>query len=381
MKIVYCLNTIRHWGGIQKITIVKANALANIPNNKVFIIVTDNKSGILQEPLSPKVTLIDLDINYFTDDWKGRIYALKNIITKQLIHKKKLKEILNFIQPDFVISTGLSEKFILPLIKGKWKIIRELHSNKNYRNEHAINFYDKIKAFVTNHFDYNYMIKKYDRIILLTNEDKEVNWRKSIDSITVIPNPSTFKINKISNLSHKKVISIGRLCPSKNYSSLIKSFKYVTNRHPDWILEIYGDGEQKSELEKLITELRLNRNIFLRGSTIQIEKELTNASIFAFTSLSEGFGLSIIEAMSCGLPVVSYACPCGPKDIITEGKDGFLVNVNDEITLANKICLLIENNELRKQMSDAAIIKAKEYSIENITSMWMNLFRTLQHEK
>lgn len=104
---------------------------------------------------------------------------------------------------------------------------------------------------------------------------------------------------------------------------------------------------------------------------------MSNSSIYVLSSIYEGLPLVILEAMSCGLPIISYECPCGPKDIITEGKNVFLVNVNDEITLANKISYLIEKEELRKQMSDAAKIRAKQYNIEKITSRWMNLFRTL----
>ncbi|MBE6272544.1 MAG: glycosyltransferase family 4 protein [Bacteroides sp.] len=380
MKIVYCINSIRYWGGIQKVTIVKANALADISSNDVYIVVTDNKKGILTEPLSPKVHLIDLEINYFHDDWKGRLYTLKGIFSKYRKHKRKLTEILNIIQPDIVISTGLSEKFILPKIKGKWVLIRELHSNKNYRIDHSKNFYDKVKAFITNMYDYGYIIKKYDQIVLLTKEDKNRFWGNT-PKLSVIPNPSTFTTNKISKLTNKRVISIGRLCPSKNYQSLISAFYNVAKKHPEWSLHIYGDGEDRIKLAKLITNLKLEKNVFLEGPTLFVENELANATLFAFSSISEGFGLTIVEAMTCGLPVISYACPSGPKDIITDCKDGFLVDINDEITLTNRINLLIENESLRKEMQNAALEKAKLFSIENIIPMWTNLFIKLINEK
>ena len=108
---------------------------------------------------------------------------------------------------------------------------------------------------------------------------------------------------------------------------------------------------------------------------------MLKASAFVLTSIFEGFGLVIVEAMSCGLPVVSYACPCGPKDIISEGKDGYLVPVNDEEALAEKICLLIEDEEKRKEMGKAAKAKAEQYSVEHITDMWMKLFNALLHER
>lgn len=380
MKIVYCLNSIRYLGGIQRVTVVKANALAEIEENEVYIIVTDNKNGVITEPLSPKVHLIDLDINYYEDDYKSRWNVLKGIFIKRREHKKRLTSVLNEIQPDIVISVGQSEKNMIPSIKGKWKTIREFHYTKDYRFNHAHSIFDKILAYWGNIYDYSFKIKKYDRIVTLTQEDKDTNW-KGWENVSVIPNPSTFQTNETSTLNEKKVISVGRLVAPKNYASLIRAFKNVTDKHPDWILEIYGDGPQEVELKSLITQLNLEKHVFLKGFSSKVKEVMINASIFALSSVFEGFGLVIVEAMACGLPVVSYACPCGPKDIITEGKDGFLVNVNDEVTLANQINVLIENEILRKQMSDAAKIKADQYNIENITSMWMNLFKELQHEQ
>lgn len=380
MKIVYCLNSIRYLGGIQRVTVVKANALAEIEDNEVYIAVTDNKNGVFTEPLSPKVHLIDLDINYYEDDYKSRWNVLKGIFIKRREHKKRLASVLKEIQPDIVISVGQSEKNMIPSIKGKWKTIREFHFVKDYRLRQAKSFFDKILAWGGNWYDFNFKIKGYDHIVTLTHEDMEMNW-KGWRNVSVIPNPSTFHTDKISTLNEKKIISVGRLSPQKNYASLIRAFKYVVDKHPDWTLEIYGDGPQDMEFKCLIEKLSLKKHAFLKGFSSDVKGIMTNASIFTLTSVFEGFGLVIVEAMACGLPIVSYACPCGPQDIITEGKDGFLVKVNDEIELAKKINLLIENKELRKQMSNAAIIKAEQYNIDNITSMWMNLFTRLQDER
>lgn len=380
MKIVYCLNSIRYLGGIQRVTIVKANALSEVEGNEIYIVVTDNKNGVITEPLSSKVHLIDLDINYYEDDYKSRWNVLKGIFIKRRAHKKRLASVLNKIQPNIVVSVGQSEKNMIPSIKGKWKTIREFHFVKDYRLRQAKSFFDKMLAWGGNLYDFHYKIRKYDQIVTLTYEDKETNW-KGWKNVSVIPNPSTFHTDQTSSLSEKKVISVGRLTPQKNYASLIRAFKNVTEKHPDWILEIYGDGPQEVELKSLITQLNLEKHVFLKGFSSNVKDVMTNASIFALSSVFEGFGLVIVEAMACGLPVVSYVCPCGPKDIITEGKDGFLVEVNDEMTLANKINILIENEELQKQMSDAVIIKAEKYKIENITSIWMNLFNILRHEK
>ena len=376
MKIVYCLNSIRYLGGIQRVTVVKANALANIEGNEVYIVVTDNKNGVITEPLSSKVHLIDLDINYYEDDYKSRWNVLKGIFIKRREHKKRLASVLSEIQPDIVISVGQSEKNMIPSIKGKWKTIREFHFVKDYRLRQAKSFFDKVLAWGGNLYDFNFKIKGYDHIVTLTHEDKEMNW-KGWRNVSVIPNPSTFHTDKISTLNEKKVISVGRLTPQKNYASLIRAFKNVVNKHPDWTLEIYGDGPLEMELKSLIDQLNLKRHVFLKGFSSNIKEVMTNGSIYAMSSIFEGFPLVLIEAMTCGLPIVSYACPCGPKDIITVGKDGFLVEVNDEKELANRINLLINNDTMRKEMGENCIEKVQSFHIQIIIQQWMYLFKTL----
>lgn len=375
MKIVYCTDSICYAGGIQRITIAKANALAQIEGNEIWIIVTDNKQRPVL-PIDNKVHIIDLEINYFEDDWKSKFHILKGILIKRKQHQKKLENVLNQINPDIVISTGTSEKNFLPKIKvnSTPRFIREIHCTKNYRMLAATNLFEKTLAILGDLFDYSLFIKNYDKIVVLTDEDKNTNWKNN-PKITVIPNPLTSPCKEQSTLNEKKVIAVGRLEYQKKFQSLIKAWTHVAKKHPDWKLEIWGEGSKRVELENLIAKLNLKRHVFLKGYTYNIEFQMLNASIFALSSIFEGFGLVIVEAMSCGLPVVSYACPCGPKDIITEGKDGFLVEINNEEALANKINLLIENEELRKQMSDAAKIKAKKYNIENITTMWMDLFK------
>lgn len=376
MKIAYCLNSIRYLGGIQKITVVKANALAEIPENEVYIIVTDNKEGVLLEPLSPKVKLIDLNVNYYADDWKSRWHILEGIFIKRRKHKQYLKSTLQDIQPDIVISVGQSEKNMLPSINGKWKTIREFHFTKDYRKRQAKTWFEKLLAWGGDLYDYHYKIKGYDHIVTLTHEDKDNNW-KGWNNVSVIPNPSTFKTDQISELNQKKVISVGRLNMQKNYASLIRAFKLVADKHPDWILEIYGNGPQEMELKSLIAKLNLEKQVFLKGFSSNVKQVMTNASIFVSSSIFEGFPLVIIEAMACGLPIISYACPCGPKDVITDNKDGFLIPLNNEVLLAEKISLLIENGKVRKQMRLTAITKANLYKIENIIPIWMNLFKIL----
>lgn len=382
MKIVYCLNSVRHLGGIEMVTIKKANALADVEGNEVYVVVTDNHSGVEIAPISPKVRIVDLDVNYYEDDWKSKWHVLKGIFVKRRLHKARLKKVLSEIHPDVVVSVGLSEKYMLPSTCSGIDCVsvREVHSIKNYRMLHSISIFDKISAWFADIYDYNCKIKKYDQVVVLTHEDYERNW-KSYNNVSVIPNPISSIKEAPSQLNSKKIIAAGRLALPKNYPSLIRAFRLVADEHPDWTLEIYGEGGMRKELEYLIGQLQLNDNVYLKGYTSQVHEKMQDASCFVMSSKFEGFGLVLIEAMQCGLPCVSYDCPCGPKDIITDGKDGFLVPLGDEKTLAEKICFLIEHPDVRAEMGKAALLKAEKYSLDNIIPMWMDLFKRLLDTK
>lgn len=384
MKIVYCLNSVSCLGGIEKVTIVKANALAEIPGNEVFIVVKNLSGDFRIAEISSKVHVVNLGVISRTA--KTYIHLMINVLDDLRRYNRRLKKALNEIQPDIVVSTGQSERYKLPSIKGKWKTIRELHFVRSffYNRIEVKNIGDKVwhyfmTMFVDN-YDFGHKIWKYDRIVLLTEEDKKTNWPND-KRIEVIPNPQTFTSDRKSLLTAKKVVAVGRYVHQKNFTSLIQAFRLVVEKHPDWSLDIYGDGSEKMQLQSLIEEMGLESNVFLRGYTSQVREKMLEASCYVLSSLYEGFPLVLIEAMTCGLPVVSYACPCGPKDMMTDGKDGFLVPVGDERTLADRICRLIEDEELRKSMGQAAKETSEKYKLENVVQMWMDLFHRLLDDK
>ncbi len=379
MRIAYCIDSINNVGGIQRVTVAKANALVEVPGNEVFILFADH-SGERVLDVSPKVRVVDLGVDYYKDDWKSRWNVLKGIVIKRSLHRRRLEEVLHEVNPDILVSVGQSEKNFLPRIQGKWATVREIHYVKDYRWKAAQSIFDKILAFGGDLLDYSFNIKKYDRIVVLTHEDKELNWKDN-PKVAVIPNPVEVRSGHISALNEKRIIAVGRLVQQKNFASLVNAFSLVAMRHPDWRLDIFGDGPEKSRLQTLISSLGLDDKIRLRGNTNRVIEEMVGSSMLVMTSKFEGFGVVLIEAMSVGLPVVSYACPCGPKDVITNGKDGFLVPPEDEMVLAERLCSLIENDSMRREMGQEALENVKRFSIETVVAQWMDLFRKLVEER
>ena len=373
MKIAYCTDSICYLGGIQRITIAKASALANIPGNEVWIMVTDNrKTPVL--PIDPKVHIVDLNINYFEDDWKGKIYVLKGILYKRRLHKKKLAIALEQIRPDIVISTGTSEKNFLPsiCISSNPTFIREIHNYKYYRLAAANDLFSKLLAIGGDFIDYKVHIHKYDKIVVLTEEDKMTNWNND-DKVYVIPNPLTTVSKERSTHQNKIVIAAGRLSHQKQFDSLIRIWGLIHSKYQDWKLEIWGSGGCQESLARQIQELNLQQCVFLKGYSPEVITKMAGSSIFALSSAFEGWGLVIVEAMSVGLPVVAYQCPCGPKDIISDRIDGFLIPPGDENLFAQRLSELMESADIRCKMGEHAIQKSQQFHIERIAQAWMEL--------
>lgn len=221
-----------------------------------------------------------------------------------------------------------------------------------------------------------YLRKKYysrlNCLTVLTERDKSC-FKNIFDNVFVMPNPLSEIPDEISNLDSEVIISIGSLSPQKNQKDLIKSFAIVTQKHPTWILKIYGEGPCYSELKSLIKKLNLIDKVFLCGRSENVFEVLKNASIFALSSKIEGFGLVIIEAMSCGLPCVSYDNE-GPKSIISSNS-GILVKQGDINCFSNSISKLIENKNLRSKLGENAIYASKSYHPQNIMILWKQIFQ------
>lgn len=378
MTILYCLNYISSTGGVQIVTITKANALSKHVENNVWILACCDDSGRSCIPISESVGIIGIQQRDLT--WRQpwvkiqQTFKLPSLI-------RQFREYLLQIKPDILISTGGFDRWLVPFIKGPWSTVREFHTVKDYRERFSHAPIQKVFASIDGFLENHFFLRRYDRIVVLTEEERAAQWRENKKKVRVIPNPIRFTDTTLSSLKNKRILACGRLCYQKSFSSLVRAIRPVFDRFPDWRLDIIGDGQEYASLQEEITRLSLNNHVFLRGNQANVQDWMADASIFVMTSRSEGFGLVLVEAMSCGLPPVSFACPAGPKDIISDGVDGFLVPPGDEEILSERICALIEDESLRKKMSAAALKKAERYRIPRITEQWMALFEELQQEK
>ena len=241
MNIVYCTDIVYELSGVDVTTITKANALAEIPGNRVWIVVSGNSKSLVHR--LKRVSVIEVSVQYYTKDNQGLFAALWDIYKKRKIHKMRLEVLLENIAPDIVIASGVLMKYFLPSLKlsSNPVFIRELHSNRNYSIQAASSWTGKMIPLAGYIYDYYWKIHQYDQIVVLTENEKQ-GWWKYWKKVVVIPNPITHWSGRVSEGNAKVAITGGRLAKMKNFSGLINIWEKVSRRHPDWILQIWGVG-------------------------------------------------------------------------------------------------------------------------------------------
>ena len=377
MKIAYLIPSLDYPSGMERVLTLKANYFAKVYGYEIHIFLTDGEGRKPYYELHPSITVHQLNINYSHLDKLPMYKKLPKYIEKQKSCKKKLNEYLNQIHPDITISLLRRDiNFINKLTDGSIKI-GEIHFNKsNYRDFSNSPLPQFLRVIVSKCWRMQLIrqLRQLKRFIVLSHEDAR-EWTE-LNNVEVIHNPLSFFPEKTSDGSYKQVIAVGRYVPQKGFDLLIPAWQLVAQKHKDWILRIYGDG-MREQLQQQIDSLGITSSCILEKTVSNIVDKYCESSIFALSSRFEGFGMVIIEAMACGVPPVSFTCPCGPRDIIDDNNDGLLVENGNIEQLAEKICYLIENEDIRKKMGLQARINVQRFKIENIAEQWKLLFENL----
>lgn len=389
MKIVYCLFGTYSTGGIERVTSVKANWLAE-HGYEVYLVTTGHAGRSSYYPLHPSIKHIDLGLCYDEAGELSRFAAYRRNYPKYRRHREELEKLFADIRPDIAVAAGWHEgSFLFQLKDGSKKIIE--HHGWRHANVALYPVYLRELGHVTAMTRFKYWLRtlwgnlmtykqgrydrQFDRLVVLTEEDK--TYCSHCPTTSVIPNPITTPSLEVSPLSDKVILAVGRLDNQKNFPELIDIWALIAKDYPDWKLRIVGEGYTDVRIMKKVKEYGLEEQFELCPFTKEIQKHYLSASVYAMTSAFEGLPLVLVEAESMGLPVVSYACPCGPRDIIRDGQDGFLVEPGDKETFAARLRQLIEDEELRRRMGQAAKINSQRFSLDNVMKQWEDLFAEL----
>ena len=377
LKIVYVTPALYMAGGVERVLTLKANYFAEHFGYDITIILTEGKDKPLFYPLSDKIKIINLNIG-FEELWTcSFVKKIKVYLKKQRQFKQALTDELMLLRPDITISLLRREINFINEIKDGSRKIGELHVNRaNYRNFEAND-----SNFIKNLFAKFWMqslvskLKQLDRFVVLTEEDKSA-WSE-LHNICVIPDPLSFLPTQHSPLTEKRVIAVGRYVYQKGFDLLLHAWAKIEKQCSDWQLAIYGDGN-RTPYEQQMKDLGIDgTRCHLNGPTADIQQEYINSSIFAFSSRFEGFGMVLVEAMACGLPVISFDCPCGPKDIIQDHVDGLLIANGNIEELAEAIIWMTQHPEQLKVMAAKAIDNVQRFKIDQIAEQWKSLFDSL----
>lgn len=357
MKIMFVTPGMK-FGGAERVMSILLKEFADLGHD-VFLHIMDEDKVIAYE-LDEKI--------HISFSKAARFNSFKNIRA----FLKELKSRVDNVNPDIIVSFfnntlafswWVSRKNKIPLI------FSERNDPNNNINGIKSKFFQKIA------------LKKSNHIVFQTSGAQNCYNKKVQKKSTVIANPfSVLNMpDSVKDERTKRIVSVGRLNPQKNQKILIKAFSNISNKFPDHILQIYGEGELRAQLEDLIKENNLQDKVFLPGASKQVLKDINDAQVFAFSSDFEGMPNALIEAMALGLPCISTDCsPGGAREFIKNYENGILVPCNDVDEMIKAIEFMLENQEKAQQMGNNAKHIVKDLAPNIIAEKWINIFKMLQ---
>lgn len=280
-------------------------------------------------------------------------------------------------KPDIILSMMHgSENFYLKKVTGNIPVIGVNHISLNLRRGDYI--HSSIKRLIHMLLYEFQMVKlrRYDAIVALSKTDC-YRLRKSGCHSYYIPNPCSFESDDTGKekIRKKRIIMVGRMDYMKGQDRLLNVWKLLAPKNPEWMLMFVGDGDTYEQIAHKVIELGLESRVELVRNSNDVYTLLSESSIFAFTSRSESFGMAILEALSCGLPVITYDCENGPRDLIDNYYNGFLIPDDNQVELAKKIQLLIDDDKLRENLMINAIKSSGKFVVEIVMKQWNDLLK------
>lgn len=348
MKLLYITNGINGIGGLERVLSIKASYFVERLGYEVHIITLNESDTTSFYSFCEQIKLHRI----FTCG-RGFLY-LKSYINE-------INKIVRSVQPDIisVCDDGLKGLYVpLWIKKRKASIIYERHASMRLNNSRIQAFLMKLGGLL------------YDKVVVLTQYNLS-EWMGN--NQTVIPNPISFFPKEKATLKEKRIICVGSISHHKGYDLLIKAWNQIAKECSGWKIDIFGRGDS-SRYQEMIDAYHLQDSIRFCGPTGQVQEEMLRSSFLVLPSRSEGFGMVLIEALACGLPCIAFDCPCGPRDIIENGKNGLLVPPEDYISLSKEMKNLITHTDYLEQLGTFAFQSVTKYAIESVAELWNNLF-------
>ena len=373
MKIAYCIAATFNPGGMERVLANKTNYLVAL-GHEIIVITTDQQGRSSYFPFDKAVRFYDLGVNYQDHAGLGIWKKTNSFFRKQRLHKSRLTQLLLELRADIVVSMFDQDVSFLYKIKDGSAKVLEIHFSRFKRLQYGRKGIWRMMDRIRSKQD-KYLASRYERFVVLTEEDR--GYWGDMSNIAVIPNANSFVPAGLADTDCQRAIAVGRLDEQKGFDELLSVWQLVKDTYPDWHLDIYGKGPLQDSLQKQIEEYGLREQIRLREPVQDIEFEYKTSAFLIMTSRYEGLPMSLLEAQACGLPLIAYACKCGPRDVIKEGENGFLIPEGDRQAMVSQTIKLMDNSALRKQMGKRAKEMSENFSEEKVMAQWLNMFNAL----
>lgn len=365
MKIAFVLRKVILTGGIQRVIVEKINWLAE-RGHVVMLITYEQGSHPMLFQLHPRVKHIDVDCRYFTIYKHSLLRRPFLIYAMKRKFRKKLQSIIDDNDLDIIVMPHNIKEFqyVIASMYSRVSVVYESHSASTEFVRSGM--YRKIM----NNICFFPMLKKIKMVIALTKGDS-MFWKRHCKNVQTIVNPLTFYCKTLDEVPKEegRILYVGRLHPVKRIDRLIHAFSLIAEKYPLWHIDIFGDGEEKNRLHKMISNYGLTERIKIHTPVSSILEEYRRSQFLVLSSDSEGFSLVTIEAMSCGIPVVSTDCPYGPREIIDNGKTGLLSGMEAD-DLAKKMEWMITHEQERKKMGLLAHQAVSRFEKNKVMEEW-----------
>ncbi|MGN0202864.1 MAG: glycosyltransferase family 4 protein [Candidatus Cryptobacteroides sp.] len=386
MELLYTIHSLYNPGGMERVLLNKIAWLKRNTDWEILVVTTDQKGRASFFPLPEGVRLVDLDVNYSDDNGKSFLCKLAGYFRRRRMHRRRLTDLLMAERPDVVDCLYPGECSFVPDIRDGSRKVMELHQSKlfhfQYNRKGLMGLADRYWARTDER-----LVRRFDRFVVLTEEDARM-WGE-IPGMRVIPNAALDICGCLSGnerdwqeknpAEFRRVIAVGRLDYQKGFDRLLDAWALVLKdgRFGDWRLDIFGQGEWREMLEWKIELLDIEKTAILNEPVKDIAGEYLKSSMLVMSSHYEGFPMVMIEAMSAGVPVVTFDFKCGPKDIVEQGRNGLLVKEGDIGALADAMMTLMASPETLRKMSSEARTVTERFSEEKVMGMWLRLYEGL----
>ena len=375
MKLIYCFASLYNPGGTERVLLKQVRWFVARGGYELLVVTTDQQGRPPFYAFPPEVRMADLGINYSVDNGRSPLMKILSYFRKRRIHRKRLTELLMRERADVVVSLFPSESSFIPDIRDGSRKVLELHYNRFFRLQYnrsgLLGLADRYRMRQDDR-----LVRRFDRFVVLTRED--AGYWGALPNLAVIPNAAPAVPEVSYDPQSRRVIAVGRLDYQKGFDRLLDAWALIpAATREGWSLDIFGQGEWETMLREQAARLGIADSARINRPTGRIFDEYAGSAFLAMSSHFEGLPMVMIEAMACGLPVVSFDYPCGPKDIIRNGENGLTVPEGDVAALAGAMARLMADATLRQRMSGKARKVTEAYSEKNVMKLWQQCFESL----